>query len=215
MSATFRFRVNAISLQVIVTIQTSRLVLRPIVERDWSFLFELSNLPGVKNYLLPDHYTEAHAKRLALASASHAHLHSGLFFTFIIVHRETGEQIGACSLGVINARRRIAAIGFDVQPDHAGNGYATEAAEVLVGLGFGPCRSRRLRSECYSDNAASRRVMEKVGLVEKTMPWTRLALWWSYTDTRAKVRYEIGKRAWLKWKWAQGESVEAGPDTSN
>ena len=182
-----------------MTLQTDRLVLRPVEAGDWERILAISSRPGVREHLLPGQASEAYVKRWVEQSVAHTRMLSPLHFAFMILARHgEGVPIGLCALTVVHKTRRVANLGWDVCPDHAGNGYATEAASELVRLGFGPCRLRRLRSDCYSDNAGSRRVMEKVGLKEKRTAWTRLTLWWSYPDTQQKVRYETTRDAWLR-----------------
>ena len=45
-----------------------------------------------------------------------------------------------------------------------GKGYATEAAQALVGLGAGQPRIFRIWTVCDIDNTASVRVLEKLGM---------------------------------------------------
>jgi RimJ/RimL family protein N-acetyltransferase len=48
------------------------------------------------------------------------------------------ELIGMVRLGVDSERHRSASIGYGISPDRWGHGYATEAAELIVGFGFEP-----------------------------------------------------------------------------
>ena len=54
-------------------------------------------------------------------------------------------------------------IGYELGPRLWGQGYVTEAARAMVDFGFRDLRLHRLSSWCIADNAASARVLEKVG----------------------------------------------------
>ena len=49
-------------------------------------------------------------------------------------------------------------------PDHSGRGYATEAAEGLLGICFDGLGLRRVTAQCFADNVASWRLMERIGM---------------------------------------------------
>jgi RimJ/RimL family protein N-acetyltransferase len=62
------------------------------------------------------------------------------------------------------ARRVQAELGWVVHPEHAGQGYATEATRELLRLCFEDLGLRRVTANCFADNAVSWRLMERVGL---------------------------------------------------
>jgi 8-oxo-dGTP pyrophosphatase MutT (NUDIX family) len=55
-------------------------------------------------------------------------------------------------------------LGYSVLPDHRGKGYATEAARALVAWALGQPGVERVVADPELDNAASRRVLEKIGM---------------------------------------------------
>ena len=55
-------------------------------------------------------------------------------------------------------------IGWAVAPAQQGHGYATEAARALLAHGFEELRLHRVIATCQPENAASVRVMEKLGM---------------------------------------------------
>ena len=62
------------------------------------------------------------------------------------------------------AQDALAEIGWTIDPDRAGQGYGTELAGALLEIAFTGLGVRRVEAHAFADNAASRRVMEKVGL---------------------------------------------------
>jgi len=63
-----------------------------------------------------------------------------------------------------DARGVHAEIGWVLDPAHSGRGYATEAVRELLRYGFDELGLRRVTAECFLDNEASWRLMERVGM---------------------------------------------------
>ena len=65
---------------------------------------------------------------------------------------------------VNHAHNTQAELGWVVDPDHSGHGYATEAARELLRYCFQDLGVRRVTANCFLDNHASWRLMERVGM---------------------------------------------------
>jgi RimJ/RimL family protein N-acetyltransferase len=57
-----------------------------------------------------------------------------------------------------------AELGWVLHPDYAGHGYATEAVRELIRICFTDLGLRRVTANCFADNVASWRLMERVGM---------------------------------------------------
>lgn len=78
--------------------------------------------------------------------------------------RQSGEKIG--SLGFKGPPDCGAVeLGYGIDPAHAGQGYATEAAEAAVDWAFSRRDVRFVTAETAPENAASQRVLEKLGFL--------------------------------------------------
>lgn len=55
-----------------------------------------------------------------------------------------------------------AELGWCLSPRHEGNGYATEAVAELIRICFEDLGLRRVTANCFADNEASWRLMERV-----------------------------------------------------
>jgi RimJ/RimL family protein N-acetyltransferase len=88
----------------------------------------------------------------------------GEWFQFAIGLSETGELIGDCAACPDADDPRQVEIGFTLSPEHQGHGYATEAARLLLGYLFGLRGKHRVSGECDARNAASARVLERLGM---------------------------------------------------
>ncbi len=95
-----------------------------------------------------------------------------------IESKETGELIGRSGVAFHRIWPRDPEVGWAVDPAWWGRGIATEAGAASVAWAFGPLGYDRVVSICVPENAASRRVMEKLGFrvleVMPDSPWGEL-----------------------------------------
>ncbi len=85
-------------------------------------------------------------------------------FEIAITLRETGELIGGCGLRLRDRDNHSGDLGYALRRDQWANGYATEAAMALIRLGFEKLDMHRIWATCDVANAASARVLEKIGM---------------------------------------------------
>jgi ribosomal-protein-alanine N-acetyltransferase len=81
-----------------------------------------------------------------------------------IVEKATGEIVGSVELVPLEGGPEIE-VGYHLARRVWGRGIATEAARGAVRYGFESLGLARIAGVCYPDNHASRRVLEKCGLV--------------------------------------------------
>lgn len=62
------------------------------------------------------------------------------------------------------ARGTLASLGWSMDPVVHGRGLATEAVRAALGICFDQLGLHRVEAECFADNAASWRLMERVGM---------------------------------------------------
>lgn len=91
-------------------------------------------------------------------------LHLGIFL-------HGGEEIiGLCSFQRWDARGGKAELGFALSHEYWGKGYATEAASALADFGFEHLELERIQARCFVKNAASLRVLAKIGMERQHRP---------------------------------------------
>jgi RimJ/RimL family protein N-acetyltransferase len=91
--------------------------------------------------------------------ASDDDIHPHLMFL-----KESDTLVGSVGMSV-SRRHNQAEVGYWVGVPYWGNGYATEGLQSLVDFGFSQLNLHRIFGEYYTTNPASRRVMEKVGMI--------------------------------------------------
>ena len=70
------------------------------------------------------------------------------------------------AIGAVSTRvdQHTADVGYLLDRQHWGNGYATEAGRAIVDWAFAVPTIRRVWATCDAENVASARVLEKIGL---------------------------------------------------
>ncbi len=78
--------------------------------------------------------------------------------------RESDVLVGSVGMSV-SRRHNRAEVGYWVGVPYWGNGYATEALNVMIDFGFSQLSLHRIVGQYYVNNPASGRVMEKAGMI--------------------------------------------------
>ena len=85
-------------------------------------------------------------------------------FTWSIFLKETGKVIGQITCQPKDDEPAdIRDVGWYIDPDYQGNGYATEAAEAVLDFMFNEVEISEIHTSAASINPASWRIMEKMG----------------------------------------------------
>ena len=143
---------------------TPRLLLREFVEEDWKAVQAYQSDPLYLRYYAWEQPTEAEAREFVGKFVAQQHEQPRAKFQFAIVLPEDGRLIGNCGLRVTDAAAREGDIGYELDSRFWGQGYATEAAREMLRLGFANHGLHRIGAGCVADNAASARVLEKIGM---------------------------------------------------
>ena len=148
------------------TLPTSRLRLRPFTEADAGALFALHGNAHVLRYWDSPPWSEpARAERFITACREMAVEGTGA--RLAVDRLSDGAFIGWCSLTRWNPDYRSASMGYVLDEAAWGNGYATEAARAVLQWAFDALDLNRVQAETDTRNAASARVLEKLGFVRE------------------------------------------------
>jgi len=83
--------------------------------------------------------------------------------SFSVECRETGSKIGDCGFKGPPSTDGVVEIAYGIDPEHQGQGYATEAAEALVRFAFDSGQVRLVCAHTLPNANASTRVLTKCG----------------------------------------------------
>lgn len=142
-------------------VTTPRLLLRELTPADADFAYELNNDPEVLQYTGDEPFDSVEAARNFLENYSDYKRNS--FGRWGVVLKETGTLIGWCGLKRDSETGEVD-IGYRFFKKDWDKGYATEAASACLDKGFSVFRIDRIVGRARKDNAASIRVLEKLGM---------------------------------------------------
>lgn len=143
------------------TIETSRLVLRPFKSGDVEAAFGWLGDPTVMRFTPTGPDTSIKQTKARLVNYQEHQTAHG-FSKWIILDRRSGRGIGDSGLLELQEYGWID-LGFRLAQPYWGKGLATEAAAAWVRAAFDDFRIDRLTSFVHPGNAASIRVLEKLG----------------------------------------------------
>jgi ribosomal-protein-alanine N-acetyltransferase len=176
-------------------LETERLLLRPLTLSDAPVIQELASHPDVAATTLniPHPYPDG---------AAEAFIQSRLEDTFTgyvfgIVRKADRQLMGAIGLHPDESHQR-AEIGYWIGVPYWNQGYMSEAARRVVDFGFAELRLNRIAAGYFSQNIASRRVMEKSGMIYEGM-------WREYLK-RGDRYYDVGYYSILRSEWEARQS---------
>ena len=146
-------------------VETARLTLRPFTPVDFDDLYAYQSRPDVARYLSWDARDRAQVREALDEQCRETALHAeGDWLTFAVVWRAAGKVIGEAGLKLISWTDRQGEIGYVFNPRYHGRGFATEAAESLLTLGFDAIGWHRIIGSCDARNRPSARLMERIGM---------------------------------------------------
>ncbi|KPC66328.1 GNAT family N-acetyltransferase [Streptomyces chattanoogensis] len=146
-------------------IRTERLELRPVRAADFDAMYAYRSLPEVCRYLYTGPYEEDELRADLATKATRTTLReSGDILNLAVIVQETGQLVGDVTFVLTRAEHRQGRIGYVFHPGHGGHGYATEASRALLKLGFDDLHLHRIQAELDGRNAASARLLERLGM---------------------------------------------------
>ncbi|UDF35261.1 UNVERIFIED_ORG: GNAT family N-acetyltransferase [Shinella sp. XGS7] len=173
-------------------LETRRLCLRAPRETDLDAVYALHTDP-VCNRFSPAGPLSSREAAVELLQGWQAHWQSQGFGYWAIALREQPEEL--IGLGGIMHRPIAGQPGlylyFRFQPQHWGQGYASEMAQAALGLAFESLQAGAVRAVVQPANTPSRKTLERLGLLLKG----------SLADVPGQapsLLYEIGSARWAQ-----------------
>jgi [ribosomal protein S5]-alanine N-acetyltransferase len=145
-------------------LHTDRLLLREFVSVDWPEVLAYERDPRYLQYSDWTDRTPDDAQRFVQMFLNQQAEQPRRKFQLAVTLKTSGRLIGNCGIRRTAAGAHEADIGYELSPDHWGHGYATEAARAIVQFGFAELKVHRIWAWCIADNAASARLLERLGL---------------------------------------------------
>lgn len=152
-------------LKQLPVLTTERLTMRPICRRDAKDMYEYCSIPEVTEYVTWEpheslRFTKRHIRKIRIS------YRQGTFHDWALVTSD-GKMIGTCGFTSFSFDTGACEIGYVVNPAYTNRSFATEAAMRLIRFAFEDLCAETVFARCMAGNAASRRVMEKCGMVSE------------------------------------------------
>ena len=179
---------------------TERLVLREFTPEDAPELRQIAQAREVARAMLrhPHPYEEGTAEEWI--AGLRPMFEGGVGTTFAVVLREGGTLLGTVSLytrapdgTVVLGEDGTGLLGFWFGVPYWNKGYATEAVAEVVRYGFEERGLQRIRANRFGSNAASGRVLRKVGM---SHVGTRPDYYEKWGDAEDREEYVLLVRDW-------------------
>lgn len=147
-------------------IQTERLILSQLEEKDIPFIVELLQHRIFSDLTsnIPYPYVENDARSWVKMSKEAFENNTG--YTFAIRNKED-QIIGA--IGLHDRDDDKAELGYWIGIPYWNKGYVTEAAKAIIDFGFDELKLNKIFATHFPHNPASGRIMEKVGMEQEAV----------------------------------------------
>ena len=142
-------------------IETARLVLRDLTAPDWSEVHAYNRDPAFHRYLPIDAPDEAATRGFVQLCLARARERPRRHYDPVVCERIAGRVVGTLRLSLRG--RGVADLGYAIRPDCWNRGLATEAVAALLRAARRPLGIVEVWATVDPDNAASCRVLEKLG----------------------------------------------------
>ena len=143
---------------------TDRLILRRFVPEDFEAYSAYRSLPEIYRYLYSDPPSEEEMRERFDASFNTRLSEDGDILRCAVMRCEDDALMGQVSLKLVNKAALQAELGYIFNPAYVGKGYATEAAEAMITLGFEKFGFHRIFARLDAKNAGSVGVVERLSL---------------------------------------------------
>ena len=151
-----------------MNLTTLRLLLRELVWDDLANIHRLHSYPEVAQFntldVPKDQEVTREVMRATIKNVAEA---NRTCYGWTIRIADQNLFVGEAGLNLSPPRHRRGDIFYKLLPEYWGHGYATEAAQALVRFGFGVLKLHRIEAGAATENHASVRVLEKIGMTRE------------------------------------------------
>ena len=180
-----------------LTLETPRLLIRQFRDSDLESFVAYRNDPEVYRYQgWKTPYRREDGTEFITRAASAMPGSPGEWLQLAIECKESGKMLGDIAFHVIRSNPRQAYLGYTLARSAWGQGYASEAARKLLDYLFRVLNLHRVIADCDVDNAASVRLLERLGFRREAH---YIESFWFESESRwgSKYLYAMLQREWI------------------
>jgi ribosomal-protein-alanine N-acetyltransferase len=154
-----------------IVLETERLLLREMILSDAEAMFKLDSNPNVVKYLGNTPVKSIDECINLIQNVRNQYLKNGIG-RFSVVLKDTDEVIGWAGIKFItepeNNQTNFYDLGYRLQEEHWGKGYATEATKAWLDHAFQTMKLPVLVASINVDNFNSNKIVQKFGFQLKS-----------------------------------------------
>ncbi len=174
---------------MIMELENSKVILRPIDETDTENIVTWRNKDSVKRHFIyrKPFTIEGHTAWLQNM------VKTGKVAQFIIYSQELGKDVGSVFLRDIDQDNRKAEYGIFLGEDDArGHGIGTAAAKLIVKYGFDELRLHKIFLRVFADNIRAIKSYEKAGFRQEAYLKDEVYISGAFQDIVLMAQFEMG-----------------------
>jgi RimJ/RimL family protein N-acetyltransferase len=180
-----------------LSLETPRLILRTFRDSDLESFLAYRNDPEVYRY---QGWKTPYLRADGLEFITHVQTvipgAPGEWLQLAIVSKDNGEMLGDIAFHLTRANPRQAYLGYTLARSAWGQGYASEAVRKMLDYLFRVLDLHRILADCDVDNAASIRLLERLGFRREAH---HLESFWLESESRwgSEYLYAMLQREWI------------------
>lgn len=148
------------------TVETERLILRPIQLEDDKDMYEYCSDDDVIKYLWFEKHDSVEFSRYIIEKLYLNRISVGIPEAYAIVLKESNKMIGTIDVNQVYFNE-IGIIGYVLNKMYWNKAYMSEALKTLIPILFYYCGFYRLEINHCVDNIGSQKVIEKAGFIQE------------------------------------------------
>ena len=177
------------------------IVLRRFNHVDAPAVYDYAKLESVSRWTITMPHPYPKMGALKFIMDANIKFNKGRQYNYAIVLKgKKDEPIGGCSIHDIDVVNRNAYFGYVLGKKHWGKGYATEAAGLMLELGFKILKFHKMSANVFPENPASERILRKYGMILEGVQrekyfrrgeWRDLLNYGILEKEYRKIKYEV------------------------
>ncbi|MBT8264434.1 MAG: GNAT family N-acetyltransferase [Muriicola sp.] len=147
-----------------LSFETERLNMIPTSKEDATFIYELMNSPKWIKFIGDRKIRTVKDAEEYIDMRMRPQLERVGFSVYTLVRKSDQAKIGICCL-IDREELEGIDLGYALLPDHEGAGYAQEASEKMIAVGFEEFGLPNLYAITNPTNKASQKLLQKLGFI--------------------------------------------------
>jgi RimJ/RimL family protein N-acetyltransferase len=179
---------------------TERLFLRPLKSADAETILHYRSDPIANQYQgwIPKTIDDVHAFIKDRVSPTIDLV--GTWYQFVIIKKESDELIGDIGIHFLDADKKQVELGYTLDKNHQGKGYATEALAAIINCLFNELNKCQIETAIDPKNIKSIELVERLGFRKEAHRNENIlpnGAW------GGDLVYEILKEEWVASRWGR------------